>query len=471
MNILLIDKRVQDYEAIVAAIDPALAVGVVFDYFEDTFDTVKARIGALGLANGTNQISVGLIQHNYRTPMFSILASAEVAPVSQVAAQDPELERWTQFRDFITWCKTEHGAAHFDMMACALYSDPDWKHVIDTLTAQTGVTVRASTDDTGSASLGGDWFLESHTGVNLKTVYFTELIEEYRGVLYSYPYYFRIQASAKGVATGGIVSWGRPLAWETTTYTTPGTVSSGVVAVYATQYAFAALKIDGSVVAWGDSGNGGTAPTGVTATNSGVVAVYSTPFAFAALKSDGSVIVWGNAAYGGAGAPTTVTTVNSGVVSIYSTGSAFAALKTDGSVQAWGNSANGGTTPGNVGSDVVSIYSTFYAFAALKTDGSVVAWGDADYGGTNPDIIGGVVSIYSTSTDFAALKTDGGVEVWGANSGYAPYISSGVVSIYSTFYTFAALKTDGSVVAWGDSTRGGAAPSSVTTANSGVVAV
>ena len=64
------------------------------------------------------------------------------------------------------------------MMACALYSDAtnNWKYIIDTLTAQTGVTIRASNDDTGAASLGGDWFLESHTGVNWNTVYFTEAI-------------------------------------------------------------------------------------------------------------------------------------------------------------------------------------------------------------------------------------------------------------------------------------------------------
>ena len=39
-NIILVDKRVQDYETIVAAIDPDLAIGVVFDYFEDTFEAV-----------------------------------------------------------------------------------------------------------------------------------------------------------------------------------------------------------------------------------------------------------------------------------------------------------------------------------------------------------------------------------------------------------------------------------------------
>ena len=481
MNILLIDKRVSRYEDIVAAIDPALAVGVVFDYFEDTFDTVKARIGALANSITANGMSVGLLQHNYRTPMFSMLASADIAPVSSVAAQDPELARWTQFRDFIAWCKTEHGAAHFDMMACALYSNKDWKYVIDTLTAQTGVTVRASTDNTGSAALGGDWFLESHTGVNLKTVYFTEAIEEYRGILYLTRYNIR-EYSTKGFATGSVKAWGSPALGGTT----PVNVGSGVVAVYSTVGAFAALKIDGSVVAWGDAGYGGTTPGNV---GSGVVAVYSTYAAFAALKSDGSVVAWGDSMYGGILSIVSITTyddpytytsvesnLTSGVVAVYSTYAAFTALKSDGSVQAWGDSTYGGSAPTNAtttNSGVVAVYSTNEAFAALKTDGSVVAWGYEGSGGTTPEnVISNIVAVYSTYYAFAALKTDGSLVVWGGNySGIDPNIVGGVVAVYSTFEAFAALKSDGSVVAWGESYLfGGTIPVNVNV-GSGVVAV
>jgi alpha-tubulin suppressor-like RCC1 family protein len=522
-NLILIDNRVQDYETIVAAVDPALAVSVVFDYFEDTFDTLKERIGALG-TNTSGVVSVGLIQHNYKAPMFSMMASAELAPVAQVAAQDPGLERWVQFRDFITWCKTEFNTAHFDMMACALYSDPDWKYVIDTLTAQTGVTVRASTDDTGAAALGGDWFLESHTGMNLKTVYFTEAIEEYRGILYLYTSDIR-EYSTKGFATGSVQAWG--VITYSSSGTTPSSVTatdSGVVSIYSTSNGFAALKTDGSVVQWG--GGGITAPSSVTAANSGVISIYSTDMAFAALKNNGSVVAWEEARYGGT-APSSVTAANSNVVAVYSTSSAFAALKTDGSVVAWGEASYGGTifypqgsflaTPIAVtaaNSGVVAIYSNYYAFAALKSNGSVVAWGFADRGGTTPgNVSSGVVAVYSTNGAFTALKTDGSVVAWGgytapssvtaANSGVVAVYSndgafaalktdgsivvwgsyanttpssvtaanSGVVTVYSAYYAFAALKTDGSVVAWGSSDYGGTAPTTVTAANSGVVSI
>jgi uncharacterized protein YjdB len=431
--------------------------------------------------------------------MFSMLASADVAPVLSVESQDPELAHWTQFREFIGWCKTEMNTAHFDMMACALYSDPGWKYVIDTLSAQTGVTVRASTDNTGAATQGGNWFLESHTGVNLKGVYFTELIEEYRGILYLSSYNIR-EYSTKGFATGSIQAWGHSSyggslspgitggvvsiystqsafaalktdgsvqVWGGTSdyggSLSPG-ITGGVVAIYSNERAFAALKADGSIVTWGNSGYGGTDP-GITG---GVVAVYSNERAFAALKTDGSVVAWGDY-YNGGYNPAQIT---GGAVAIYSTYGAFAALKSDGSVQVWGISGNGGSLSPGITGGVVSIYSTYYAFAALKTDGSVVAWGNSTYGGSlSPGITGGVVSIYSTEYAFAALKSDGSVVAWG-NSSYggslSPGITGGVVSIYSTEYAFAALKSDGSVVAWGSPDYGGSLSPGIT---GGVVSI
>ena len=66
-------------------------------------------------------------------------------------------------------------------------------------------------------------------------------------------------------------------------------------------------------------------------------------WAFAALKADGSVVTWGHADFGGS--TTTHTpldaTLSSGVTQIFSTGEAFAALKADGSVVTWGDAGSG----------------------------------------------------------------------------------------------------------------------------------
>jgi alpha-tubulin suppressor-like RCC1 family protein len=61
--------------------------------------------------------------------------------------------------------------------------------------------------------------------------------------------------------------------------------------------------------------------------------IWSTGYAFAALKADGSITAWGESDYGGSGAPS-----DNGYTKIYSTSGAFAALKADGSITAWGAS-------------------------------------------------------------------------------------------------------------------------------------
>jgi len=541
-NILLIDKRVHDYDTIVRATDTELCIPVLFDYYTDTINDIKARILTAccesdappspppSPTNDATQRCIGLIQHNYNHPFYNLVSADTGSVILGVTNNDPDLASWAPLRDLITWCHTtpEINAAYFDMMACALYSNPDWKYIIDTLTTQTGVIVRASTDDTGSAALGGDWFLETHAGVNLKTVYFTEAIEEYRGVLLSIKYYKLSKSSYdfKGVATGSVIVWGYSTSGgiastynpNSNTYTSiASSLTSGVVSIYSTDTAFAALKNNGSVIVWGNSQFGGIASiydqTSNTYTSvassltSGVVSIYSNVNAFAALKNDGTVIAWGNSQYGGVTSEynhsnNTYTSVSSsltsGVVSIYSNNYAFVALKNDGTIIVWGNSRYGGVTSSynpitttytsvasSLTSGVVSIYSNVNAFAALKNDGTVIAWGNSQFGGIassyNPNtatytsvasgLTSGVVSIYSTNNAFAALKNDGSVIVWGNSqfggiasiydwtintyTSVASSLTSGVVSIYSNVNAFAALKNDGSVILWGYGIYGG----------------
>jgi hypothetical protein len=54
---------------------------------------------------------------------------------------------------------------------------------------------------------------------------------------------------------------------------------------------------------------------------------YSNDYAFAALKADGSIKAWGHSSYGGRDAPS-----NGVYTKIYSNSGAFAALKADGSI-------------------------------------------------------------------------------------------------------------------------------------------
>ena len=244
---------------------------------------------------------------------------------------------------------------------------------------------------------------------------------------------------------GSVVAWGHA--------DRGGTAPSGldnVATIYSNSNAFAALKNDGTVVAWGNSDYGGATPTGLD----NVATIYSTKYAFAALKNDGTVVAWGPS-WGGGTTPTGL----DNVATIYSTGYAFAALKNDGTVFAWGLSSHGGTTPTGL-DNVATIYSTYGAFAALKNDGTVFAWGQGEFGGTTPTGLDNVATIYSTKSAFAALKNDGTVFAWGdySDGGNAPSGLDDVATIYSTGYAFAALKNDGTVFAWGHPSRGGTTP-------------
>jgi hypothetical protein len=63
---------------------------------------------------------------------------------------------------------------------------------------------------------------------------------------------------------------------------------SGYIKIYSTRNAFAALKADGSITAWGSSLGGAGSPP-----DSGYTKIYSNEYVFAALKADGSITMWG----------------------------------------------------------------------------------------------------------------------------------------------------------------------------------
>jgi alpha-tubulin suppressor-like RCC1 family protein len=111
-----------------------------------------------------------------------------------------------------------------------------------------------------------------------------------------------------------VVAWGEDK-YGGTVPTELADEGAGVVKIYSSSGAFAALKSDGSVVTWGLTHHGGDSrpynndpndtlnynECGITKghISSGVVKIYSTSRAFAALKSDGSVVTWGPKKYGG----------------------------------------------------------------------------------------------------------------------------------------------------------------------------
>lgn len=190
--------------------------------------------------------------------------------------------------------------------------------------------------------------------------------------------------------------------------------------IYASIAAFAALRVDGSVVTWGSPYAGGDS-SGVAEKLNGTVKTlkifsngysvqgYGYTAAFAALREDGSVVTWGDK-YGGEKIIFERDYPNMGfiqyadvsdhlnggvrVVDIVSNDQSFSALREDGSVISWGTSTTGGKQ-----SFAYKYYETFYELPIDHLlDGSVK-----------------VVQLFSTRNSFAALREDGMFVVWGSS--------------------------------------------------------
>lgn len=146
--------------------------------------------------------------------------------------------------------------------------------------------------------------------------------------------------------------------------------------------------------------------------------VAHTPCAFAAIKSDGSVVAWGDSVNGGS-----TDAIYDGVTSIVGMEAAFSAL--NGSVFAWGSADAGGLLFANVSSgmtDIESLYHTRRAFTALSSTGAVTAWGAIHYGGAIPTDIAaklksGVKLVCANDVSFTAIKSDGSAYGWGRSDG------------------------------------------------------
>lgn len=283
---------------------------------------------------------------------------------------------------------------------------------------------------------------------------------------------------------------------------------NNVSSIASTEGAYAALKNDGTVVAFGDPDTGGDA-SAVQSQLNNVVQLAGTDYDFVALRKDGSIVPWSGAfgwltpdssqvvsgaqslvlngavgvAINGSNTAMAFGDLNSisaadssslnaagllnNVQRVYASRTAFAALKADGTVAGWGDPQRMSASLNQVQSaltGVTQIQNTDYAFAALKSNGSVVTWGDAGSGGDSSAVaaqLSNVVALTATSYSFAALRSDGSVVTWGApdKGGDSSSVSArltNVRAIYATaFGAFLAVRKDGSFVVWGDTWAGG----------------
>ena len=285
------------YMKIVDAAKPTTTV-IVFNRLTSSLDDIIKQIAALP---SRAFVSIGLVQDGTdRMTDYRIVEGQEPCALDNLETEG--LLSWSPVITFLQSLQSLTGMATFDFISCLLGANPGFSYAISQISTQLGVVLQASTDMAGNLAQGGNWVQESDA-VNIQDVYFTEDIAGYTELLYYFPY----RPGVKMVTqyNTGFVSVANPVL-DMKTFTS------------ATMYA------------WGDSANGGSgAPTGP-----GYTAIASNNSAFAALKSDGTIYAWGYSLYGGISG----LIPGSEYTAIASNAAAFAALKSDPRSYAWGYS-------------------------------------------------------------------------------------------------------------------------------------
>ncbi len=308
----------------------------------------------------------------------------------------------------------------------------------------------------------------------------------------------------------------------------PGNVGflTGIKAIMGGESHNFALKMDGTVWAWGWNVMGqlgdGTFNTSYTPVQvsglSSITALGGRGYHSLAIENDGTVWAWGDNSNGQLGHDTSAvpcsfpngSSVNcsnvpvqviglSGVLAVTGGGFFSLALMPDYTLSAWGSNKDGQLGIGSFTdqpapkavsglTNVLQVSAGWFHATAVKTDGTVWTWGVNDKGelgdGTTtksnvPIHVNGLTNVIQVSAgdcQTAALKSDGTVWSWGCNErdelGDGTSIDrhtpvqvhglSNVIAIAARDYHNVALKSDGTLWTWGWNINGQLGDNTVT---------
>ena len=160
-NILLIDNSSNYFSNIIGFIDLNKSDVLLFDSNEHSYDDV---IQMIKQKNQSRYNSIGILQNNSNSQFYQFSIKEKKCLLSSVETDESTLSSWNEYINFINSLKTEFSINNLDLLVCAVYSNINWKYVIDSLESQLQIQIRTSIN----LNQNEYWFFETHKGINLK---------------------------------------------------------------------------------------------------------------------------------------------------------------------------------------------------------------------------------------------------------------------------------------------------------------
>ena len=175
-NVILFDLHLSQY---LEEVQNTLLSNTIIITFSkrNSYNDIKNALKFLQSDENVEMNDVALFQNNSQQPIYNVV-SEETSIIVNTITEDPSLNTWSMFTDFVLYLEEELNIQHFDLFMCKIYSDENWKYVIENVSDKlNSLEIRSSEDVTGHVIFDGDWILESPVvDVNLIGLYFDESI-------------------------------------------------------------------------------------------------------------------------------------------------------------------------------------------------------------------------------------------------------------------------------------------------------
>ena len=221
-NIILYDLHLQEYLEDVQNTLLSNTAIITFSKM-NSFIEIKQALDVLYNDENSDIKNIALFQNNTQQSLYNIV-SEETSTIKNVITKDPSLNTWSQFTDFVVYLEQQLSVQNFDLLMCKIYSDDNWKYVIDNVSSQlSSLEIRSSEDVTGHVLFEGDWILESPAeDVNLVGLYFNESIKNVDVHLnggYVFTTRSDLQQAVNDWIAGDTTTYGHISTWDTANVT------------------------------------------------------------------------------------------------------------------------------------------------------------------------------------------------------------------------------------------------------------